>query len=136
MSLRKLSKRVARQRIHDRNLALAQTLAEEQRPEWERVGFREGYRKHQDETTRVLGVPNRRDGADQNAFVLGEQPKDRYVMVALYPRMSLAFAEAMRNGHRYETRPTIARFEPVRKAWTSAEGQLVVWFDYEFRGLS
>lgn len=133
----KLQRKLVRQRIHNRNLALAQTVAEQRRPEWERVGYQQGYRQHQSETTRIIGWPSRRNGADRDAYLLCEPPKDRLTLVALDADRSVNFLDYQRDGHRFvQAHLRMARFEPVRKCWTDERGNLVVWFDYEFRGVS
>lgn len=124
MSIAKLSRRVQRARIHNRNVALAQSIAARERPRVFAEGVARGRADLMAEKTDALApIPG--------AYVLGDEPKLWKVLVQLQDRRhELDYEEAI------AAVPHSARFvtcEPKRKAWRDSMGNVIVWYEWEVR---
>ena len=129
MSTATRRRKLERERIHARNLALAQRLAEERRPRWFGDGVREGARQER-ERRKILLEPC------EDEYLLSAPPEHDVKFVALVPSMKLAsgFDDYTRHHARYLDRPQMVAFRAVKKSWRAGTGQVVTWWDWELKG--
>lgn len=126
MSTAARRRKLARERVHARNVALAQSLAEKQRSRWESEGADRG-RREERERRRVFLDPHEDD------YLLSPVPEYDVKLVALHPRETRAFADYARDYPRFPV-AHVVQFKAVRKTWRAGTGQTVTWWDWEFRG--
>lgn len=74
---------------------------------------------------------------EQGVTVLGEVPKHRFFRVAIHPMFAPRVFDPERVDPYMMRDPSyrMATFETLQKRQSFGNGQSVVWFEYQFRGL-
>lgn len=133
MSLASQQRELGRLRASNRRARYARAVVERERPRIEAAAEQRGYNRCLDEHERTLLPPSVVRGADRDALVLGEVPKEWTIRVPIFDGFDLGQSGRIfeASEFRFHHRLQFQIFRAVKQSWTDSRGNVVCWYTWE-----